>query len=320
MRILFAGTPEVGAAVLTALLESSHDVVGVLTQPDAPTGRGRKLAASPVAKVAEDNDVPLLKAESVRSESTQTWIRERQADAAAVVAYGQFLDSTVLSLLPLGWFNLHFSLLPAFRGAAPVQRAIESGVTDSGVSVFRIDEGLDTGEIAAQEPYSFGATETSGEALESMAVVGSRIMVRVFDQLENGVLTFEPQGESGASHAAKLSPSEARINPNRDATTVGAHIRAFSPQPGAFLEYGGLRVKVLGIDDAQAPPDLTLEPGTWGVTKKHLFLGTSTQPVAVATVAPAGKKAMRAADWARGARIQTGDAIDTPLNNTEGQV
>lgn len=319
MRILFAGTPDTAATVLTRLLETEHDVVGVLTQPDAPTGRGRKLTPSAVAETATAHDLPLLKPATVAAPEVHEWITRSGAEMAVVVAYGQLLDTPTLDLLPKGWFNLHFSLLPAYRGAAPVQRSIHDGLTHSGVSVFRIDEGLDTGPLVIQAPYDFTPTETAGEALSTMAALGADIMANMCDALDEGDLHLTAQPEDGASYAAKLRPAEARVDLTAPAAQVSAHIRAFSPAPGAFLEVAGNRVKVLGVGSATPPAEMTLSPGQWGVTTRHLFVGTGTEPLEIASVAPAGRRTMRAADWARGARLSTGDMVDPVAGSGEGE-
>lgn len=316
MRILFAGTPANAATVLTRLLESHHEVVGVLTQPDAPTGRGRTLKPSAVAVVAHAHGLPLCTPPAVGRADVHEWIAGTGAQMAVVVAYGQILDARTLSLLPQGWFNLHFSLLPAYRGAAPVQRSIEDGLSESGVSIFRIDEGLDTGPLAVQVPYRFDQTETAGEALTAMTELGADALVRLCDAIDEGELKLTEQASAGASYAAKLRPSEARIDAFVPAAQVSAHIRAFSPAPGAYLEQGGTRVKVLGVGTASPPAHMSLAPGQWGVTKKHLFLGTATDPVEITWVAPAGRRTMRAADWSRGARLTTGDMVDQVTGGT----
>lgn len=310
MRILFAGTPDVAATCLAALCDSSHEIVGVLTQPDARGKRGKKLVPSPVALLAEERGIPTLKPVDARNEETLEWIRETGADVAAVVAYGQILDARVLSSLTHGFYNLHFSRLPALRGAAPVQRAIESGLRETGVSVFKLDEGLDTGPLARQESFEIPPLSTAGEVLESMGARGARVLVDVMDEIETGSLALTAQPAEGASYARKLRPEEARIDPARGAADVAAHIRAFAPNPGAYVSVGGARLKILGVGAAEAPDDMTLAPGEIGVTKKHVFLGTLTNPIELTLVGPAGKKHMNAADWARGSRIETGARID----------
>lgn len=310
MRILFAGTPDVAATCLAALADSSHEVVGVLTQPDARARRGNKLVPSPVASLAKERGIPTLKPADAKSDETLTWIRETGAEVAAVVAYGQILDTRVLSSLTHGFFNLHFSLLPAFRGAAPVQRAIEQGLSQSGVSVFKLDEGLDTGPLARQEVQEIPPLATAGEMLESMGAHGAQVLVDVMEAIETDSLTLVEQPSEGASYARKLHPDEAAIDPARPASDVAAHIRAFAPNPGAFASVRGTRLKILGVGAAEAPEGMILAPGEFGVTKKKVFLGTATRPIELTIVGPAGKKHMGAADWARGARLETGERLD----------
>ncbi len=310
MRILFAGTPDVAATCLAALADSSHEVVGVLTQPDARGKRGKKLVPSPVALLAQERGIPTLKPADARSDDTLAWIRGTGAEAAAVVAYGQILDARLLFALTHGFYNLHFSLLPAFRGAAPVQRAIEQGLSETGVSVFKLDEGLDTGPLARQETHTIPPLATAGEVLESMGAHGARVLVDVMNAIENDSLALTPQPFEGASYARKLRPDEAAINPARPAGDVAAHIRAFAPNPGAYTSVRGARLKVLGVGEAEAPEGMALTPGEFGVTKKHVFLGTATHPIELTLVGPAGKKHMRAADWARGTRLETGERMD----------
>ncbi|MCT1954729.1 methionyl-tRNA formyltransferase [Dermabacter hominis] len=310
MRILFAGTPDVAATCLSALADSSHEVVGVLTQPDARGKRGKSLVPSPVAVLAQELGIPSFKPADARSAETREWIRESGAEVAAVVAYGQILERPVLESLPGGFFNLHFSLLPALRGAAPVQRAIEQGLQETGLSVFKLDEGLDTGALARQEPHSIAPLATAGELLEDMAEHGARVLVEVMDELGRGTLTLTAQEEEGASYARKLRADEARINPARPAREVAAHIRAFAPNPGAFTSVRGSRLKVLGVGNTEAPESMSLAPGEFGVTKKHVFLGTATEPLELTLVGPAGKKHMAAADWARGVRLETGERME----------
>lgn len=311
MRVLFAGTPDVAVTALDALADSGHEVAAVLTQPPARRGRSRTLQPSPVAAWAAQRSVPILDPVRVRSDEAKAQIAALDVQAAPVVAYGQLLDRAVLDLVPGGWFNLHFSLLPAFRGAAPVQRAIEAGVTASGVSVFRLDEGMDTGPLAQVAPYTFGATETAGEALAGMAQLGAGVLVQVLDALESGRLTLTEQSSEGVSYAPKITARDLPVDPARPAEAVRAHIAAHAPTPGAFVEIGGVRVRLTGVGLEAAPDNMRLAPGELGVTKKHLFLGTATTPLEITRVVPAGKKEMAAADFARGARLSTGDRIDS---------
>ncbi|WP_058235696.1 methionyl-tRNA formyltransferase [Devriesea agamarum] len=304
MRLLFAGTPVTAMSSLTALLDSRHEVVAVLTRPDAPAGRGRRLTPSPIAALALDHGLPVLKPATLKDAAVRDQIAELGADCAPVVAYGNLIPRPVLDLMPRGWVNLHFSLLPAWRGAAPVQRAVLSGADQTGLTTFLLDEGMDTGPVLMQEAAVISATETSGELQHRLAVQGADLLVRTLDAWEDGVLTPQPQAEHGASHAAKLSVDQARLDARRPASEVSAHLRGMAPDPGAWASWRDGRVKLLGISEAPVPAGLQLEPGQLQVTKRAVFLGTGTAPVPLGIVAAAGKRPMPATDWARGAHIQ----------------
>lgn len=303
MRLIFAGTPDAAVPALRALLASRHEVLAVVTRPDAPTGRGRRLTPSPVRVVAEEAGLPVLTPRSLRDADLQSHLRELAPDAAPVVAYGGLVPPAALEIPTHGWVNLHFSSLPRWRGAAPAQRAVLAGDPEAGLTTFRLDEGLDTGDVLLQETTVIGPTETAGELLERLADQGAELLVRTLDALEDGTAHPQPQPSEGASHAAKLTVDEAQIDWTRPAHEVSALIRGMSPQPGAWTLLDGARVKVLGVEATQTPDDLTLAPGRLHATKKALFVGTSTGPLALGTIAPAGKRPMRAADWARGAAL-----------------
>ncbi|MFC7463702.1 methionyl-tRNA formyltransferase [Brachybacterium sp. GCM10030252] len=306
MRLLFAGTPEAALPSLRTLLDSHHDVVGVLTRADAPAGRGRKLTPSPVKSLALEAGVPVLTPATLRDEDTQQQIRELAPDAAPVVAYGNLVPPAALSIPAHGWLNLHFSLLPAWRGAAPAQRAVLAGQRETGMSVFRLEQGLDTGDVIATARTSIGEYETSGELLARMAEEGADLLLSALDALEAGTATLTPQDDSLATHAAKLTTAEARIDWTRPADEVSAHIRGMSPHPGAWTVLAGSRLKVLGLE---APPEHPpVPPGRIETTRRQVLVGTGTDVVALATVAPAGKRPMRAADWARGAALGEGSS------------
>ncbi|MBB5831427.1 methionyl-tRNA formyltransferase [Brachybacterium aquaticum] len=314
MRLLFAGTPEAALPSLRTLLDSRHEVVGVLTRADAPSGRGRKLTPSPVKALALEAGVPVLTPATLRDEAVQQQLRDLAPDAAPVVAYGNLVPAAALDIPRHGWVNLHFSLLPAWRGAAPAQRAVLSGEHGTGMSVFRLEKGLDTGDVIATAPTTIGEFETSGELLDRMAEDGASLLLEALDALEDGTATFTPQDHDAATHAAKLTPAEARIDWTRPASEVGALIRGMSPQPGAWTLLDGARTKLLGIEaiqDASRGAVGPLAPGEIGATKRQVLVGTGTDLIAVATLAPAGKKAMRAADWARGASLAPHTRFET---------
>ncbi|MFC0674285.1 methionyl-tRNA formyltransferase [Brachybacterium hainanense] len=318
MRVLFAGTPAAAVPSLRALLESDHEVVAVLTRPDAPTGRGRRLRPSPVRALADEAGVPVLTPPTLRDAAVQEQLRRLAPEAAPVVAYGNLIPAPALDIPRHGWINLHFSLLPAWRGAAPVQRAVLAGQTRTGMTTFRIDAGMDTGDVLASRPVDIGPLETSGELLERLAHDGAPLLVETLDALADGTARAVPQrGE--ASHAAKLTAQEARIDWSADAAVLDAHIRGMSPDPGAWTLLRGERFKILGVDATQPPADLVLAPGELHATRRALFVGTGTAPIAIGTVAPAGKKAMRAADWARGAALEERTLFAPPTDAEEAR-
>lgn len=301
MRLLFAGTPEAAVPSLQALIDSAHTVAAVLTQPDAPTGRGRRLRPSPVAQLAAQHGIAVLKPERVADALEK--IRELRVDAAPIVAYGQLIGPDLLSAPKHGWFNLHFSLLPAYRGAAPVQRAIQAGERTTGISIFQLDDGLDTGPVALMDRVSIRHCETSGELLDRLAHEGAQALVSVMDKLAAGALLLEEQEGSGESYAAKLTRNDQLIDFRADAATVANRIRAAAPQPGAFAMLGEQRIRLLGVGEQNAPEGTQLQPGQLVATKRHVFVGTGSDPLQLTRVGPPGKQEMNAADWARGARL-----------------
>jgi methionyl-tRNA formyltransferase len=301
MRLLFAGTPEAALPSLRTLLDSSHEVVGVLTRPDAPSGRGRRLTPSPVKALALEAGVPVLTPVTLRDERVQRQLSDLAPDAAPVVAYGNLVPRAALDIPRHGWVNLHFSLLPAWRGAAPAQRAVLAGQRGTGMSVFRLEQGLDTGDVLTTASTTIGEFETSGELLERMAIEGATVLLEALDALAAGTAAFTPQDHDLATHAPKLSTAEAEIDWTLPADRVSAHIRGMSPHPGAWTTLDGVRAKILGLE--QAPEHAPLPPGRIEATKRQVLVGTGTEPLAVSTLAPAGKRPMRAADWARGAAL-----------------
>lgn len=315
MRLLFAGTPEAALPSLRTLLDSHHEIVGVLTRPDAPSGRGRKLTPSPVKALALDSGVPVLTPTTLRDETVQHQLRDLAPDAAPVVAYGNLIPQVALDIPRHGWINLHFSLLPAWRGAAPAQRAVLAGERETGMSVFRIEKGLDTGDILTTAPTTIGEFETAGELLERMAIDGAAVLRETLDALDAGTATATPQDHSLATHAAKLATGEAQIDWSLPAEQVSAHIRGMSPHPGAWTLLDGGRAKILGVE--QAPEHAPLPPGQIEATKRQVLVGTGTDVIALSTLAPAGKRPMRAADWARGAGLEAGTRFTSDLQDGE---
>ncbi|MGP7960960.1 methionyl-tRNA formyltransferase [Sanguibacter sp. A247] len=307
MRILFAGTPEVAVPTLEALVASPHDIVGVLTRADAPAGRGKRLTPSPVRVRAEELGLEVLTGRP-RDPETLERLRELAPDAAAVVAYGEILRPEALAIPPLGWVNLHFSILPAWRGAAPVQRALMAGDEVTGASTFVIEEGLDTGPVLGTLTETVRARDTAGDLLGRLAQAGAPLMVATMDALAEGKLVPEPQPTDGISHAAKIEVADARVDWTLPALAIDRRIRGCTPEPGAWTTLpDGVR---LGVGPVVPDPEVTdLAPGALRITKREVHVGTATHAVRLGEVQPVGKKLMAAADWARGARSADGSAI-----------
>ncbi|GGB94353.1 methionyl-tRNA formyltransferase [Cellulomonas carbonis] len=302
MRLLFAGTPEVALPSLEALIASPHDVVAVLTRPDAPAGRGRRLSASPVRERAEAAGIAVLTPTSLRDPEVVEQIRALDVDLAPVVAYGALLPPAVLGVPRHGWVNLHFSLLPAWRGAAPVQHALLHGDEVTGASTFRIEEGLDTGPVYGTLTETVRPTDTSGDLLARLATAGAGLLVATVDGIADGSLVAVAQPAEGVSHAPRLSTDDARVRWEHPAAAVDRRVRACTPAPGAWTTApDGSRLK---LERVRPRPDVTdLAPGEVRVGRDDVLVGTATHAVALTRLAPAGRRAMAAADWARGARL-----------------
>ena len=304
MRVVFAGTPEVALPALDAIAASPHELVGVVTRPDAPAGRGRKLVASPVAQRAEELGLPVLKPAHPRDPDFQAALRELAPDCCPVVAYGALLPRPVLDIPKHGWVNLHFSLLPAWRGAAPVQHAIWHGDEVTGATTFRIVEELDAGPTFGVMTETIRPTDTAGDLLERLATGGAQLLVATLDGIESGHIEARPQPAEGVSLAPKIRVEDAQVDWTEPAAAVDRRIRACTPSPGAWTTFDGERFKVGPVViEANVEP---LEPGTLRVLKNAVLVGTGTMPVRLGDVKPFGKKQMPAADWARGVRVESG--------------
>lgn len=298
MRIVFAGTPEVALPTLEALHASDHELVAVLTRPDAPTGRGRRISRSPVAAWADEHGIEVLTPAKPREPEFLDRLRELDVDLVPVVAYGALVPPAALDIPRLGWINLHFSLLPAWRGAAPVQHAILAGDEMTGACVFQLEQGLDTGPVYGSLTEPIGARDTAGDLLERLADAGARLTVEVVDGLAAGLLEGRPQSEDGVSYASKITVEDARVRWNEPAFAVDRRIRAVTPAPGAWTEFDGARLRLGPVAVDPDGPDL--EPGRVAIGKRSVHVGTATDPVRLDRVQPAGKKRMDAAAWGRG--------------------
>ena len=303
MRVLFAGTPSPAVPSLEALLASSrHEVVAVLTRPDAPTGRGRRMEQSPVRKVAEEHGVEVLTPRRPRDPEFLERLAELAPDVCPVVAYGGLIPSAALEIPRHGWVNLHFSLLPAWRGAAPVQRALLAGDEITGACTFQLEEGLDTGPVYGTITEEIRRTDTSGDLLERLAVDGARLLVATLDGIEDGTLYAVPQPVDGISLAPKISVEDARVDWKTPAQHIDRQVRACTPAPGAWTTLGGERVKLFPL--TPLPGATEIEPGRIVLDKRGMTVGTgSGHVVRLGDVQPQGRKRMSAADWARGLRL-----------------
>jgi methionyl-tRNA formyltransferase len=298
VRIVFGGTPDVAIPSLDSLVASRHEVVAVVTRPDAPSGRGKKLTANPVARHAAKLGIEVLKPPRPRDEDFVSRLTEIAPDCCPVVAYGALLPQRVLDIPRHGWVNLHFSLLPAWRGAAPVQHAILAGDQITGATTFRIVLELDAGPIFATVTEPIRPDDTAGDLLHRLSLSGARLLVDTMDGIEDGTLTPTPQPESDSqvSYASKINVEDGKIDWTQAAVVVDRLIRACAPAPGAWTTFRGERFKInsAGIADA------VLLPGALEITKRSVRVGTGTQALELGEIQAQGKKPMAAVDWARG--------------------
>lgn len=302
MRLVFAGTPEPAVPSLQRLVESSrHDVVAVLTRPDAASGRRAKPTPSPVAQFAQDHGLPLLRPQRPNSDEFIAELTELAPDCCAVVAYGALLSERLLAVPRHGWVNLHFSLLPAWRGAAPVQAAIAAGDTVTGATTFQIEPALDSGPVYGVVTETVRDTDTAGDLLERLSVSGALLLTSTLDGIADGSLAAVPQPAEGVTIAPKISVEEARVRWDLPAHVVERRIRAVTPNPGAWTMIGDLRIKLgpVTVDESAT----TLAPGAIRVERTGVRIGTGSQPVLLGVLQAPGKKPMNAGDWARGARL-----------------
>jgi methionyl-tRNA formyltransferase len=313
MRLVFAGTPQTAVPALDALLASRHEVRAVVTRPDAPAGRGRKVEASPVARRAIEAGLEVLTPARARDPEFLDRLREIGPDCCPVAAYGALLPQAALDIPPNGWVNLHFSILPAWRGAAPVQHAILHGDDVTGASTFQIVRELDAGPVYGVLTEPVRPDDTAGTLLDRLSHSGAGLLVATLDGIEDGTIQAVPPPAEGVSFAPKISPADARVDWKRPAHVVDRQIRSDTPEPGAWTELDGVRLKLgpVALDAAGLPgrpgspgaavsPDLP--PGELYIDRQAVFVGTGSRPVRLGDVQAPGKRRMTASDWARGLR------------------
>ena len=294
MRICIAATPSVAVPTLDALLASGHQIVSVITRPDAPAGRGRNLKSSAVSDWASLNKVQLHKPES----SDEIFLLVAQCDLVLTIGFGVLLPETVLNIPKFGFINLHFSLLPRWRGAAPVQRALEAGDSTTGVTVFKLDAGMDTGPIYTSLPFDISPTTNTADLLENLASLGVQAVLDAISLIESGQ-SPKVQSSEEATRAYKLTSEEAQIDWSQGSVAIVNKVRAFYPNPGAWSIFRGIKIKI----DAAIVNESILKPGEIALQDKAVLVGTGDGAIELLTIKPAGKSAMSAGAWANGQHL-----------------
>ncbi|MGV6987278.1 MULTISPECIES: methionyl-tRNA formyltransferase [Providencia] len=295
LKIIFAGTPDFAAKHLAALLDTRHQIVGVLTRHDKPAGRGKKLTPSPVKVLAEEHQIPVFQPVSLKDSENQQWIKNQNADLMIVVAYGLILPQAVLDIPRLGCLNVHGSLLPRWRGAAPIQRSIWAGDTETGVTIMQMDAGLDTGDMLYKAICPINPSDTSASLYDKLAIIGPEALIHTVEMLSSGLCTAEKQDDSLANYAEKLSKEEARINWQDDAVHIERCIRAFNPWPMSYFMVEEQLIKVWQAEALEEAHDK--QPGTIiSADKKGICIATGNGILNITQLQPPGKKAMSAQD------------------------
>jgi methionyl-tRNA formyltransferase len=310
VRIVFAGTPEPALPALNALLDSGHEVVAVLTRPDAASGRGRTLRPSPVARRAAELGIEVLKPARPRDTDFVARLIELAPDCCPVVAYGALIPQHVLDIPAHGWVNLHFSLLPAWRGAAPVQHAILAGDDVTGASTFQLVAELDAGPLYTSVTDRIGPTDTSGDLLARLASSGAELLVHTLDGIADGSLVPHPQSVEGVSFAPKINVEDAELSWSDPATAIDRRIRGCWPAPGAWTTFRGERLKIGSAEVV----DAELPAGRLDITKRSVRVGTATTALELGQVQAQGKKPMAAPDWARGISFVHDEKLGSPTS------
>lgn len=306
MRILFMGTPDIAAESLAALLGAGHEVCAVFTRRDKPVGRKQILTAPPVKQLAVEHGIPVYQPRTLRDGSSDDIIRELAPDVVVVVAYGCIIPPQLLHTAPYGCINLHVSLLPKYRGSAPIQWAVLNGDAETGVTIQQMAEGIDTGDILLVEPIDIDPEETSGELFDRVSAVGAKTLVTALEKIEAGALTPQKQDDTQASKAPPLTKDMAQFDFTQDAAHIHNWVRGMNPWPVAWFTQDGKRIKVLESRLAENPQNAA--PGTV-LALKPLTIAAENGAVALLTVTPEGGKPMAGTAWAAGRRLKAGDSL-----------
>lgn len=306
MRILFMGTPDIAAESLAALIAAGHEIVGVFTRADKPVGRKQILTAPPVKQLAQQHNIPVWQPATLRDGKAESIFRELAPDLVVVVAYGRILPPELLHIAPLGCINLHVSLLPKYRGSAPIQWAVLNGDTETGVTIMQLDEGCDTGDILMVERVAIGPETTSGELFDQVSATGAKTLVTAIEKLAAGELTPQPQNDAEATQAPPLTKDMARFDFTQSAAHIHNWVRGMNPWPAAFFELDGKKVKVL---ESRVAPNARSAPAGTVLALKPLTIACGEGALQLLTVTPEGGKPMAGTAWAAGRRLKAGDSL-----------
>lgn len=306
MRILFMGTPDIAAESLAALIAAGHEIVGVFTRADKPVGRKQIMTAPPVKQLAQQHNIPVWQPATLRDGKAEPIFRELAPDLVVVVAYGRILPPELLHIAPLGCINLHVSLLPKYRGSAPIQWAVLNGDTETGVTIMQLDEGCDTGDILMVERVAIGPETTSGELFDQVSATGAKTLVTAIEKLAAGELTPQPQNDAEATQAPPLTKDMARFDFTQSAAHIHNWVRGMNPWPAAFFELDGKKVKVL---ESRVAPNAKSAPAGTVLALKPLTIACGEGALQLLTVTPEGGKPMAGTAWAAGRRLKAGDSL-----------
>ena len=306
MKIVFMGTPEIAAMVLKSLIGSKHQVMAVVTQPDRPNKRGNEISYTPVKSVALENGIEVLQPEKASDPAFVEKLEKIAPDAIVVVAFGQILKKNVLELPRFGCINVHGSLLPKYRGAAPIQWAVINGDSETGVTIMRMDAGIDTGDIILQEKIALEPDETAGSLFDKMGLVSGPVLLKALDEIEAGKAVYTKQGEEGASYVGILKKNMGRLSFHHGAKELESLIRGLIPWPGAYTFVNGKMLKLWKTCISGEEEVVAAQPGQIRIVDNAFFIGTEDRPLQVLELQLEGKKRMAASDFIRGASIEDG--------------